>query len=428
MLRMSPRLTVVQTKSYLAWLIWGLAAAYFFSDYFARVSPGVMGRELQLAFSVSAAELGLLSSFFYYPYLVMQIPVGLLVDRYSIRWLLTLMALLTAVGCLVFGLSANLWQASIGRMMIGFSAAFAFVSALRLAAMWFPASQLGLLAGLTQALGMWGAAVGEAPVSFLVSEIGWRHSMFVMTTVFVILAVLICWFVQDRPSHNQFRDTTKEKKQKGVKESLHIILSNKQTWVIAGYVGCLFAPVAILAEFWGPSYLEYGRGLNAHAAAFADGLIFIGWGVGGPIVGWLSDKIGMRRPFMIFSALSGVILVSVILFYPTLSILQLDVLFFLFGLTNSGLAVAYAVATEINCRSVVGVSIAFANMSSVIIGAILQPVFGKILEWTVGNKIVDIASLQMSDFRYAVLLLPICSFVALLLATRVKETHCHPVL
>lgn len=384
-----------------------------------------MGRELQLAFSVSTAQLGLLSSFFYYPYLAMQIPVGLMVDRYSIRFLLTIMALLTAIGCVVFGLSTSLWGGSIGRMLIGFSAAFAFVSALRLAAVWFPPAKLGLLAGLTQALGMWGAAVGEAPVSFLVEQVGWRHSMMIMALVFSLLAVLIYSFVQDRPACNQFREKKSLKPKTSVAQSLSIILSNSQTWYVALYVGLLFAPVAILAEFWGPSYLEYARGLSPHSAAFADGLIFIGWGCGGPLAGYFSDKLGLRRPFMILSALSGFVLLLAILFLTKLSLWQLDSLFFLFGLTNSGLAVAYALATEINCRRVVGVSIAFANMSSVIIGALLQPVFGKALEWTVGHPVTDIATLKPEHFQHAVLLLPACSLLALLVTFFVKETHCH---
>ncbi len=418
---------VVEAKSYLAWLIWGLAAAYFFSDYLARVSPGVMGRELQLAFSVSTAGLGLLSSFFYYPYVAMQIPVGLLVDRYSIRLLLTVMAVLTAVGCVVFGMAESIWTAALGRMLIGFSAAFAFVSALRLAAMWFPPSKLGLLAGLTQALGMWGAAMGEAPVSFLMSLVGWRDTMLLMAIIFVVLAILIFHFIQDRPSYQLVTaDKNKIPGEHPVLKSIKIILSNRQTWFNAVYVGFLFAPTAVIAEFWGPSYLQYGRGLSAHSAAFADGLIFIGWGFGGPLAGWLSDKLGLRRPLMFFSAACGVLLMLFILLAPELSKWQIYVLFFLFGLTNFGLAMAYALATEINCRSVVGVSIAFANMSSIAIGATLQPIFGQVIEWTVGHKVVDIATLTIHDFRIAVVLLPICSLISFLSVFLIKETYCKP--
>lgn len=414
-------------KSHLAWLIWGLAAAYFFCDYFARVSPGVMGRELQLAFSISTAQLGLLSSFFYYPYIAMQIPVGLLVDRYSIRLILTLMAFVTALGCGLFAASSYFSVAIIGRMLIGFSAAFAFVSALRLAAVWFPPHKLGLLAGLTQALGMWGAAVGEAPVSYLVTHIGWRHTMWLMSVVFVVLSLLIYLFVQDKPSHHRLSREKTIKPKLSVMESLKRLTANRQTWLTALYVGFLFAPIAIIGEFWGSMYLHYARGFSAQFAAFADGLIFIGWGIGGPLAGYLSDKMGQRKPLMIGSALVSFFIVLAIFFLPSLGQTTIAALFFLLGLANCGLGVGYALATEVNCRSVIGVAIAFANMSSVIIGAILQPIFGKLLELTAGHPVLDVASLNYHDFTYAVLLVPVCSFLALAISFLVKESHCKPI-
>lgn len=416
-------------KSGLAWLIWGVAAAYFFCDYLARVSPGVMSRELQISFGASAAGLGLLSSFFYYPYICMQLPVGLLVDRYSVRWLLTSMALVTAVGCSVFGLANTLWVAGIGRALIGFSAAFAMVSALKLAATWFPAERLGLLAGLTQALGMWGAAFGEAPVAFVMSLVGWRHTMLLMASMFIILAFLIVCFVQDSPFKTKrsmgFNRNKTDSSAMSIKQSLKQVLSNRQSWLVALYAGCLFAPTAVMAEFWGPSYLQYGRGLSASSAAFANGLIFIGWGLGGPLAGWLSDKLGLRKPLLYFSALLGTILLSVIFYSSQLSEITIFILFFVYGLTNIGVVVAYAVATEINPRKTVGASIAFANMGSILVGAVLQPIFGKVLELSLGHKVIDISQLTHQNFFVAVSLLPLCSILAIALTFFIRETHCH---
>ena len=154
-------------KYYFAWVVWGLAATFYFSDYLARVAPGVMHQSLQIAFGINEAGFGILTASFYVTYIIMQIPVGLTVDRLSIRGILTIMSVITAIGCCVFGMANSLLIASIGRMLIGFSAAFAFISSLRLATSWFPPVMLGLLSGMTQALGMLGAASGEAPVAYL---------------------------------------------------------------------------------------------------------------------------------------------------------------------------------------------------------------------------------------------------------------------
>ncbi|MGQ3891621.1 MFS transporter [Legionella sp. CNM-4043-24] len=407
-----------------AWIVWGLAAAFYFSDYMARVAPGVMHRSLQTAFGINEASFGILTASFYVPYILMQIPVGLTVDRLSIRTILTAMSLVTALGCAVFGLADGLLTASIGRMLIGFSAAFAFVSSLRLATSWFPPAMLGLLAGLTQALGMLGAAAGEAPVSFLVAHMGWRESMLIIALLFIVLAVLLYLFVQDRPYAQ--RQSIHEPANLSIRQSLAIILSHRQTWINALYAGFLFGPTAVIGEAIGPAYLEYGRGLTAHSAAFATGLIFIGWGIGGPIAGWLSDRMGRRKPLMIISAASGLILTSLFVFYPAMSASSAYFIFFVFGFTNTGVAIAYAVSTEIQKRNVVGTSIAFTNMISIFVGASMQPLVGWLIDRASGARGYHVETLTHTDFQAGLQILPLCSLVALILAFMVRETWCKP--
>lgn len=409
----------------LAWVVWGLAATFYFSDYMARVAPGVMHRQLQLEFGINEAGFGILTACFYIPYIIMQIPVGLTVDRLSIRGILTVMSLITALGCAVFGFSDGLLTASIGRMLIGFSAAFAFVSSLRLATSWFPPAMLGLLAGLTQALGMLGGAAGQAPVSFLVATMGWRHSMWVIACLFIALAALLYIFVRDKPHNLQLERAAPQRI--SILASLKIILMHKQTWLNALYAGFLFAPTAVIGEDIGPAYLQFGRGLSPHSAAFATGLIFIGWGVGGPLSGWISDKIGRRKPLMIISAVCGIILSSIFVFAPQMPTSITYLVFFLFGLTNTGVAIAYAVSTEIHKKIVVGTSIAFTNMISIFVGASLQPIVGHLLDRSAGVRAYNLESFLLTDFQAGLQWLPICSLIALGLAFSIKETNCKPI-
>lgn len=408
-----------------AWIVWGLAAAFYFCDYLARVAPGVMHRSLQIDFGMNEAGFGILTASFYVPYILMQIPVGLTVDRLSIRTILTIMSLITALGCFVFGLAGGLMMASVGRMLIGFSAAFAFVSSLRLATSWFPPAMLGLLAGLTQALGMLGAAAGEAPVSFLVANAGWRHSMFIMAFLFIALAGLLYQFVQDRPG-SKLREIKFEKRI-SILTSLRIVLTHRQTWLNALYAGFLFGPTAVIGEAIGPAYLQYGRGLTAHTAAFATGLIFIGWGISGPLSGWLSDRMGRRKPLMVFSALCGIALSSLFVFYPGIDKTTAYVIFFIFGLTNTGVAIAYAVSTEIHESNVVGTSIAFTNMISIFVGALMQPIVGWLVDLESGSRAYNLEALRLADFQAGLWLLPLCSVIALILAFTVRETYCKPI-
>ncbi|MCP4476129.1 MAG: MFS transporter [Gammaproteobacteria bacterium] len=310
----------------MAWIIWGLAAAFFFSEYFARVSPSVMTEGLMHDFGVTAFALGALASFFYYAYVGMQLPVGMLMDRYGCRRLLTATALLCGLSCFLFGSAKNLYIAELARFIMGFSAAFAFVGALKLASEWFPAARFGLLAGMTQGLGMLGASVGEGPVAVLVDHAGWRYSMLIMGTILLIIGVLMWFIIKDHPFGGVNRPIlATTKKPYSLLRSLIIVMRNPQTWLNGIAVGFLYAPTETFAELWGPSYLHHVNNINREVASSAVGMIFIGWFISSPIMGWVSDKIERRKPILIFSTLSSMIVMSAVLYLPHLPVFVLGI-------------------------------------------------------------------------------------------------------
>jgi len=405
----------VRSKYKTAWFVWGLAALYYFSDYLARVSPGVIHQDLQSAFSLTEAGFGLMTYAFYLPYIIMQIPVGLLVDRFSIRKLLTCMSLITGLGCVFFGCAQSLMMAVFGRMLIGFSSSCAFIAAMRLATVWFPVSMLGLLAGLTQALGMLGAAAGEAPIAALAKLLGWRSCMLVLAGLFLVLAFVIYTCISEK----KLQTNAAELK---ILPALQLILKNKQLWCIALYAGCLFGPTAVIGEAYGPALLQYGWGLTATQAANAIGYIFIGWGLGGPIIGWLSDYFETRRPLMIISALCTCLFTLIIVYLPMHNMLLTYGLFFLFGLTNCGVCLAYALASEITHKSAAGLAIALTNMASIFVGATLQPIVGKIIDTTAGLRACNVKLLALPDFQHALVLIIVAAGLALLLSLFLKKT------
>ncbi len=136
---------------------------------------------------------------------------------------------------------------------------------------------------------------------------------------------------------------------------------------------------------------------------------------------------GRRKPVMIFSALSGVVLTSLFVFYPSIDTTMAYILFFLFGLTNTGVAIAYAVSTEIHENNVIGTVIAFTNMASILVGALMQPLVGALVDSVSGSRAYNVENLLLSDFQAGLKILPICSLVALILAFTVKETYCYPI-
>ncbi|CAN5368164.1 MFS transporter [soil metagenome] len=412
------------TKLRSPWLIWGLGAGFFFAEYFARVAPSVMAPHLMATFHVDALALGSFSALFYYSYVSMQIPVGVLVDRYGPHRLLTFMALICTVGTLMFSFAHDFHIAELGRLLTGFGAAFAFVGSLKLASVWFPPTQFGLLAGITQALGMLGAAVGQAPMALAVTAIGWRNTLFVVAVIFLLLAIAIGFFVRDTPTYQQQSKGTKTVGP-NLWTSLSTVLANPQSWINAAYAGLVYAPTAAFAELWGVSFLQRAYGFTLSQAAMAVGGIFIGWGIGGPLMGWLSDKIQRRRPIMMASALLGSIFITAAIYAPHLTVSQAFILLLAYGISNTGVAISYALSCEINPRSVAGTSMAFANMASVLIGAGFQPLIGLllVLHWDKA-MVQSIPIYSAANFRTALMLLPLCSLLGVIFAWWVQETYC----
>ena len=408
------------------WVIWGLGAAFFFSEYFARVAPSVMTHQLMATFHVTALTLGGLSAFFYYPYVLMQIPVGMLVDRYGPRRLLTLAALLTAIACTIFATSHHLRLTEIARAFMGFGASFAFVGALKLATIWFEPRRLGLLAGLTQGMGMLGAAVGVGVFGLVVTSLGWRSTILIIASILFVLAIFIGLLVRDRRATLLSHRVAASVAQVNIFEGLLIVFRNRHSWINALYAGLIYAPTGAFAELWGPSYLHRTYGFSDNLSALAVGTIFLGWAVGGPLVGWMTDKMQRRKPLMFLSGLFSLILISIVLYIPHIALPLLFVLFFLYGVSNTGVAIAYAVAGELNPQSVSGISIAFTNMVSILIaGWLLQPAIGWLLDlrWT-GIWIHGAPFYSAQDFREAMFILPFCLVIACGLVFFIKETYC----
>lgn len=417
---------MTKVSGYRPWLVWALGATFFLAEYFARVSPSVMLPDLMRSFNADALALGTLSACFYLAYIPMQLPVGMLVDKFGPHRLLTVMAILCGGACLLFGLTKVLFLGQVSRFLMGFSASFAFVGTLKLASSWFPARRFGLLAGLTQALGMLGAVIGEAPTAVAVHHIGWRNTMFVMSVAIVILGIFIWLFVRDRPAH---KEETHRKHKIGLLQGLLIVIKNPRSWINGVYIGLLYAPSAAFAELWGVNFLTQSYHIPRTIAGAAIGTIFIGWTIGGPLTGWLSDRVGRRKPILIASSVCGFIFMSSVIFIPHLSIHVLFTLLFLYGMTNTGVAISYAVASEINKPEINGTSIAFANMASVLIGACLQPVIGYILDllWRGDMSHNGVRFYSLADYHHALLVLPICSLLSFVFALFVKETYCRNV-
>ncbi len=413
-----------QHSSLRPWFIWGLAAFFFFAHYVVRVTPGHISEELQLAFEISKTEIGLLGMSFYIPYVLMQMPIGYLVDRFGSRALLTVAVFICSISSFIFANSEVVGTAMLSRVLLGFCSATAFIGALKLITVWFDARKLALLVGITQALGMVGAAVGGHLVPILNDDIGWEDSFRLYGVVFFCLSILIYAVVRNRPESATTANSSKASSRISLGQLKSVLLS-KYTWINALYAGFIYAPTDCLGEFWGKEFLKNIHQLDSYQASHSIAYLFFGWAIGGPIAGWLADHVG-RKPVMIGSALLGFILLPIVFYVPNIPLTLISIIMFTYGVTNTGLIASYTAAGELHDKSLGGFSMAIANMFSVLVGAGLMWVLGTLLDWNATRHLsfspdgTLVHSIQ--DYQNSTLVITACLFLAIICSVFTKET------
>lgn len=408
------------------WFIWGLAAFFFFAHYVVRVTPGHISEVLQAAFvQTSKYEFGVLGSAFYLPYVLMQMPVGYLVDRFGSRMLLTVAVLICSASALIFANAEVIGTAMISRVLLGFCSATAFIGALKLITVWFEPKQLALLVGITQALGMIGGATGAHLAPYLNDVIGWQSMFRLYAIVFFTLAILMYCVIRNRPDNYQTNATNQSDSlpNSATLSQLKAVIFNRYTWINALYAGLIYAPTDVLGELWGKEFLQKIHHLNPYTASHAISFLFIGWAIGGPCAGWLADHWG-RKPVMILSAMMGATLLPLVFYVPGIPMGLIMLILFLYGISNTGLIASYTMAGELHSKELGGFSMAIANMLSVLLGSLLMPVLGWLLDWHASSHLGADGTLvhTILDYQRSTMVLPLCLFLAIFCALFTKET------
>jgi predicted MFS family arabinose efflux permease len=407
--------------SFYPWLVWGLAALFYCYGFFHRVAPSVMVDELMTDFAVNAAVLGNLSAFYFYGYASLQLPIGVMVDHWGARRMLVGAALLCGIGSLIFAKADSLTMAYVGRLLIGAGAGFTWVGTLKLASQWLPPKRFALVTGMTLMSGMIGAVAGQAPLAAAVAAFGWRGTLSAAAFFAFGIAVLIWLIVRDKPSSVQKEARTQTA---GLLHGLKLTMKNPQSWYAAVYGGTMTAGILSFAGLWGVPYLMQVYGLERLAAAASTSLMLIGWGIGAPLAGWVSDHLGTRRLPMLISALSVLIILSIYIYVPDLPLEVTRTLLFLHGIFNGGMTVCFAAAREHNRPETAGATLGFVNTMVMASGAIFQPLIGWLLDanWdgviNAGNRVYS-----PEAYKMAFLSLVACSVVAVVMAALLRESH-----
>ena len=409
----------------LPWIMVGLGALFYSYESLLRQSPSVMNAELMHHYHIGAGNFAHLVAYYYYIYAPMQLFVGLLMDKYGPKRLLTFAAFACALGSYLFVASDQLLLAEAGRFIVGLGSSFAFVGVLKLATLWLPSERFAIVSGSAMSLGMIGCLFGDVGLTTIVDHIGWRSASYYASLFGVIIALFMFFMLKDAAQKtSKVQRNTVRLSVVDLLTAFSRLVRNPQIW-INGFIGCLmWLPISIFAETWGVFYLENVHQLSRNVAGDACSMVFLGWAVGGPIVGWLSDRIQQRRILITLGAAVAAIMISIVLYLPDLDRVFLFPILFLFGLFNSAQVIVFAVGRELSTNSAAGTALALTNML-VMFAGVIQPVSGILLDWISSKAHAAQGALGYSHFAYEVALsiLPIGLLLTVILSFFLKETY-----
>ncbi len=414
-------------KNFYLCIIWVISAGFLFYKYLIQVSPSVMTQDLMRSFQVNAAGLGNLSAFYFYAYLLMQIPVGVMIDRYSPRLLTTLAIFLCSFATFLFSQTDTLWLACLSRALMGAGSAFAAVSCFKLAAVWFAPQRFAFVSGLFMTAAMLGAVGGQMPLAVLVQQTSWREALEVTGLMGMILGVIYYLVLRDKPSRSVAAELEPESESSADKISMILkrILFHRQTWALSLYSGLAFAPVSVFGGLWGVPFLETAYALSRTDAAFAVSCIFIGFAAGAPFWGWFSDYIQRRKPILFCGTFIALICLLLVLYSAHLSLFILSSLLFVFGFSASGFFTSFAMIREIFSLALAATVIGIMNTFNSVFEALFEPLIGVVLDWGwQGEMKHQVPQFSVAGYHLSLSLLPLALMLALLMLCLIDETYC----
>jgi MFS family permease len=413
----------------LAWTVWGLGAALYIIGFFQRVAPGVITTELMDEFHLTAAALGNLSAFYFYSYVAMQIPTGLLADSWGPRRLLTAGAAIAGIGSVCFALADGMFWASAGRLLIGGSVAVAFVAMLKLSSQWMAPRHFALASGMALFLGILGAVFAGTPLRLLVVAFGWRPVMLVSSILPFAVAALIWIIVRDDPRERGYASyapvVAKETPRIGIFAGLAEVFRFRNTWLLSLAPGAVAGSVLAFAGLWGVPFLTTHYGLTAPEAAAVCSAQLLAWAVGGPVFGGLSDRIGRRKPLYVAGCGMAAVAWSIVIFVPNLPLSLLIALLIAAGFAAGCMIIGFAFSKESVPSQLAGTAAGVCNMGAMMGPMLLQPAVGWMLDryWQ-GTIEAGARIYELGAFRAGFSLMPAWVVLSLLLIALTRETNC----
>ncbi|MDR1609381.1 MAG: MFS transporter [Holosporales bacterium] len=384
------------------------------------MEPSVLSNNIMGEFEVTASTFGAIVSMAYLPYIIMQIPCGVILDRVGAKTVVVVSNVLLALGAFIFGAADSVTQLKIGRLIIGLASSAGFISCGKVVTDLFPLPKHSLLIGVGMFLGCIGGIAGTSPTACLINMIGWRYTTFVLAAFGIIVSLLAMRYMKaDGKPKNDATDATSH----SIIDGLKLLVKSSQAWILGLYGALAYLPLGALAEVWIVPFMERRFSISTEQAAVASILILVGYGLGAIVAAKVADVLKSGKMTVAIFSAATVILFWVALNSDSIGFVTCLVLLFAGGLGAGTNTIAFAMIYRCVPEGFGGTSAGFMNsvvMSSV---PIFQVLLGTLLDFfrngTVDNNGAPVYTVDI--FRGAFLFFIAALVIAFVSTLFIKE-------
>lgn len=392
------------------YFIWFIATAFAFFQFFLQTATGVIGVEWQRDFHLTNVQLSSLSSAFFYTYAFMQIPAGLLFDRFQPRYILGASASVLTGSLLLLSHTDSYSIAFLARLLMGAGSAFGFIGLLQVCASNFPPKRFAFMVGISEGFTMSSVMFSIMLLNFLVTHFTWRETLTGCSGVTFILSLATFFFIRTQAIKPHL--AAEKAMTFSILHSLKIIFTSPQVILCSIYSFFMFAIVNAFASLWGVPFLMATNELSKQNATNMVAIIFLGIGLGGPLIGWIAKVTENPRLILITCAGLSTLIMSLIIFSPALPPAALYILFLLEGAFCSAYIQSFAIIKDAVPHEIRATALATSNMIIMLGAPILQLTIGYLLQ----THFFGLSDNMIAIYRMSLAILPIGMLIAFILA------------
>jgi sugar phosphate permease len=345
-----------------------------------RTAPGLITDQIMVDFQVTATTIGLLTSIQFFVYTGLQIPMGMMADRFGPNFFLICGALLTGLGTILYSLGTHEVVLFVARVLTGTGDATIWVNMVLILGQWFNAKEFTKLIGVTAMMGSLGFLVATVPFSLFIDSVGWRVAFFSVGLLLCLCSFLLYFVLLKKPKQSLF--IKKEKSREKTWALVCRIFSSRQAWAL---FLCHFGIVGTYVGFISSWGVPYGMNVYGMTRSDASQLIMIGLIgalIGAPLAGWISSKLDMiKRPYIVVHVILLVTWSSFLLFKGNPPFYLLITLFFIIGLAYGANALTFAAVRQTFPIKEAGIVSGFANTGGFLSAVLLPSIFGAVLDY-----------------------------------------------